>query len=61
MVRQQVIVLMWSRISVCDRLVIDLANCSVTFGGNDATVTLNSNSEGVFECSLDGGSFEQCK
>ena len=38
-----------------------IASCSVTVGGNAASVTLNSSSDGTFECSLDGGSFEQCK
>ena len=33
---------------------------SVTVDENTATITLNSNLDGVFQCSLDGGAFENC-
>ena len=33
---------------------------SVSVDGNTATITLNSNVDGVFQCSLDGGAFANC-
>ena len=35
-------------------------NGSVSVSGNAATITLNNNFNGVFQCSLDGGSFANC-
>lgn len=35
-------------------------NGSVSVDGNTATITLNNNFDGVFQCSLDGGAFENC-
>ena len=35
-------------------------NGSVSVDGNTATITLNNNFDGVFQCSLDGGAFKNC-
>ena len=35
-------------------------NGSVSVNGNAATITLNNNFDGVFQCRLDGGSFQNC-
>ena len=46
-------------------LLLSLANIqassSGTINGDDFTISLNANVAGVFECSLDGGSFQSCK
>ena len=36
------------------------AMASGSISGNDFTITLTANVDGEFECSLDGGSFQQC-
>ena len=37
-----------------------MINGSVSVSGNAATITLNNNFDGVFQCSLDGGDFKNC-
>ena len=36
------------------------ASSGGTISGDDFTISLNANGAGVFECSLDGGSFQSC-